>query len=218
MPRRIAGDVGFPGFVWSDGEQREGQQEEAEVEHCLRAGLQQRRGEMRIRVATEQQRLEEEEARRPHARTPAEPREDVFTDERLDLEEEESTGENAEGEGEHEGREKRRSGASERATNAGTAPDAQGGRVVRKICRGWSQGSSQSGPTANSLYLASVESRSLEGDINPYRSSCSNSLNAQRVYFAQMLGSSCLQAGVEPCAGIARRCRRKTRFQIPELG
>ena len=104
VPRRIAGDVGFPGFVWSDGEQREGQQEEAEVEHCLRAGLQQRRGEMRIRVATQQHRLKEEKARRPDAGTPAEPREDVFADERLDLEKEESTGENAKGEGEHEGR------------------------------------------------------------------------------------------------------------------
>jgi hypothetical protein len=51
------------------------------------------------------------------------------------LEEEESTGENAKGEGEHEGREKRRSGASERATNAGTAPDARGGRVVREMWR-----------------------------------------------------------------------------------
>ena len=54
---------------------------------------------MRVGVAAKEHRLEKEEACRPNAGAPAEPREDIFADERLDLEEEESTGENAKGEG-----------------------------------------------------------------------------------------------------------------------
>jgi hypothetical protein len=47
--------------------------------------------------------LEEEHARRPYARTAAEPGENVFADKRLDLEEEKSAEENGEGVGESGG-------------------------------------------------------------------------------------------------------------------
>ena len=103
LPRGIAGDVGFPAVVGGDRQEREGEEQEAEVEGGLTAGLQERRGKVGVGVAAEEQGLEKQEAGGPDAGAPAEPRENVFADEGLDLEEEESTGENAEGEGEHEG-------------------------------------------------------------------------------------------------------------------
>ena len=73
------------------------------MENRLRAGLQVAADGVGVGVTAEEQQLKKQHARRPHAGPAAEPREDVFTDERLDLEEEERTGEDGEGEGGHEG-------------------------------------------------------------------------------------------------------------------
>jgi len=52
--------------------------------------------EVGVKVAAEQERLEEQQACRPHRRRAAEPRKDELADERLDQEEQESTQQNRE--------------------------------------------------------------------------------------------------------------------------
>ena len=49
---------------------------------------------MRISVASEQKALEKKEARRPHSGRSTKPRQDVFTNKRLDEEQQERTPEN----------------------------------------------------------------------------------------------------------------------------
>src|SRR6202162_1454080 len=65
---------------------------------------------MRVRVAAEENDLEEEHAGRPDRRHAAEPRQDVLADDRLDLKEEKRPEEDRNGEEEHGARLSARSG------------------------------------------------------------------------------------------------------------
>ena len=97
--RFLAG--GLPGFGRGDGQQAERQQEQSEVDRDLCLGTEPADAEMRVRVAAEQQDLEEQHARRPDRGTAAEPRQDEARDEGLDEEEQERPPEDGQAVGEH---------------------------------------------------------------------------------------------------------------------
>ena len=59
------------------------------------------RQKVRVSITTKKANLKKQHASSPDPGTPPEPRQDVFADERLDLEEQESSGENGQGEGGH---------------------------------------------------------------------------------------------------------------------
>src|SRR5258706_11239769 len=56
---------------------------------------------MRVGVAEEEEHLKKEQTRRPHARPATEPRENVFADQRLDLEKQKRTKKNGQRPGKH---------------------------------------------------------------------------------------------------------------------
>ena len=82
-------------------EQQDGESEEREVDPLLRAGRRPADEEVRVRVAREEEKLEEEHAGGPDGGASSEPREDESRDERLDLEEEERGEEDRRGEERH---------------------------------------------------------------------------------------------------------------------
>ena len=101
---RVAAAVRFPGVAGRDRQQCQGTRQQDEVDDGLRARLEPARGEVRVGIAAQQQHLKKQHARRPDPGPAAKPRQDVFPNERLHLEQEECSGENRQRIGGHSGK------------------------------------------------------------------------------------------------------------------
>jgi hypothetical protein len=76
----------FPGLGGRDRQGGEGRRDQHQVDDRLRARPEMPAHEMGVRIAAQQQHLEEKHAGRPDAGTAAEPGQDVLADQGLDLE------------------------------------------------------------------------------------------------------------------------------------
>ena len=83
----------LPGFDWGDRQECQCGGEQNKVEDSLGARFEQARTEMRISVAGQEHDLKEKHAGCPNAGASTEPGKNIFADNRLHLEEQESTGE-----------------------------------------------------------------------------------------------------------------------------
>ena len=131
QPRRVLVAGRLPAAAGNDGQRDQRDDEERDVQPHLRARSEPVHGEIRIRIAGEERRLEEDEARGPDGRRAAEPRENLLRHHGLDEEQQEGADEDRGGVEEH-GKGPRRRGPAD-GESAHSTGSPRGGNDARTV-------------------------------------------------------------------------------------